>query len=138
MLSTGRMQGLLLTQGVLEKLGLKQEGNFLTEMRDGAMGELTQDKETGQALHLNITFSPQPNPIPNEIRHSVGKRNLSRDCIQASDLSSTGIIIDTSGKCSKNAQGYRQYISLLVCHSYVLLLSCSTVASSEPNTRKQT
>lgn len=102
------------------------------------MGELTQDKETGQALHLNITFSPLPNPIPNEIRHRVGKRNLSQHCIQASDLSSTAIIIDTSGKCSEVAQGYREYISLLVCHRYVLLLSCSTVAPSEPNTRKQT
>lgn len=96
------------------------------------MGELTQDKETGQALHLNITFSPLPNPIPNEIRHRVGKRNLSQHCIRASDLSSTAIIIDTSGKCSEVAQGYRDYISLLVCHSYVLLLSCSTVAPSEP------
>lgn len=86
------MPWLLLTQGVLEKLGLKQEGNFPAEMRDGT---ITQDKETGQALHLNITFSPLPNPIPNEIRHRVGNRILSQHCIRASDLSSTGIIIDT-------------------------------------------
>lgn len=99
------------------------------------MGELTQDKETGQPLHLNITFSPLPNPIPNEICHKVGNRNLSQHCIGASDLSSTGIIIDTSGKCSEDAQGYGERISLLVCYSYVLS-SCSTVAPSEPNTRK--
>lgn len=101
-MDTGPMQGLLLTQGVLEKLGLKQEGNFPAEMRDGT---ITQDKETGQALHLNITFSPLPNPIPNEIRHRVGNRILSQYCIRASDLSSTGIIIDTSRKCSEDAQG---------------------------------
>lgn len=59
------------------------------------MAELTQDKETGQALHLNVTVSLLPNPIPNEICHRVGKRNLSQRCIQASDLSSSGIIIDT-------------------------------------------
>lgn len=67
------------------------------------MEELTQDKETGQALHLNITFSPLPNPIPNEIHHRVGNGNLSQHCIRASDLSSTGIIIDTSGRCSTDA-----------------------------------
>lgn len=91
-MDTGPMLWLLLTQGVLEKLGLKQEGNFPAEMRDGT---ITQDKETGQALRLNITFSPLPNPIPNEIRHRVGNRILSQHCIRASDLSSTGIIIDT-------------------------------------------
>lgn len=32
------------------------------------MGELAQDKETGQALQMNITFSPLTNPIPNETR----------------------------------------------------------------------
>lgn len=57
---------------------------------------------------------------------------------RSSDLSSTAIIIDTSRKCSKDAQGYRECISPLVCHSYVLLLSCSTVAPFKPNTRKKT
>jgi len=94
------------------------------------MAELTQDKETGQALHLSITSSPLPNPIPNEICHRVGKRNSSQHCMRASDLSSTGIIIGTSGKCSEDARGYGECISLLVCHS----VSPSCPAPSEPNT----
>lgn len=101
------------------------------------MGELTQDKETGQALHLHVPFPPLPNPIPNEICHRVGNRNLSQRCMWASDLSSTGIIIDTSGKCSEDTQGYRECISLQVSHSFVLLLSCSTVAPPEPNIRER-
>lgn len=85
MLSTGRVQGLLLMQEVLEKLGLKQEVNFLAEMRDGTIwGVLTQDKVTGQALHLSITFSLLPNPIPNERRHRDGNRNFSQHCIRGS------------------------------------------------------
>lgn len=48
----------MLTQGVLEKLSLKQEANFFAE-RWSDMGELTPDKESGTALHLHITFYPR-------------------------------------------------------------------------------
>lgn len=48
----------MLTQGVLEKLSLKQEANFFAE-RWSDMEELTPDKESGTALHLHITFYPR-------------------------------------------------------------------------------
>lgn len=49
----------MLTQGVLEKLSLKQEANFFAE-RWSDMGELTPDRiESGTALHLHITFYPR-------------------------------------------------------------------------------
>lgn len=93
--------------------------------------ELTQDKETGQPLHLNITFSFLPNPIPNETRHTDGNRSSSQLCMQTSDLSSMGVIIDTPEKISKDARGYRGSTSLPVGLSYVLF------CPSEPNVKTQ-
>lgn len=120
------------------KIGFETRGKFpLWNERWSDMGKANRTKK--QVGHfIWALLSLLPNPIPYEMRHIFGNINLSQHWILAPDLSSTGIIIDTSGKCRKAAQGYREHISLLVCHSYILLLSCSTVAPSEPNRRKQT
>lgn len=73
---------------------MKIEGNFCPEMKDGVI-EPRRDKEAGQVPHLSVTFSSLTNPIPNEMRHKDDNTDLSQRCIDASDLSSTGIIIGT-------------------------------------------
>lgn len=105
------------------KQGLKIEGNFYPEMKDGVT-EPRRDKEAGQVPHLSVTFSSLTNPIPNEIRHRDDNTDLSQRCIDASDLSSTGIIIGTWKMWSEDAQGHGECVALLVCHR---LTPCLTV-----------
>lgn len=68
---------------------MKQEGNFLAEMRDG---RITQDKETGQALHLNASVAPTS--AKSQMKHSrFGCGNSSPCCIRTSDLAAAAAII---------------------------------------------
>lgn len=76
--------------------------------------EPTRDKEAGQVLHLSITFSSLTNPIPNEIHHRDDNTDSSQHCVDASDLSSTGIIIGTWRMWREDAQGHGERTALLV------------------------
>lgn len=87
------------------------------------MGELAQDKETGQALQMNITFSPLTNPIPNETRSGAQAketyyREELRRCdalVQAPVLSFCGLTVGSSGSYNEQLQDIKD-LSLLVYH----------------------